>query len=324
MRNNIFFFSALFCLVLASCNKDEVIEPEKPTDNRRPITNMSSAFQDMVYEYTPAPGQFINELKTGGFTGEETSADAACAYALERLDMKRFVSLGAFGGYIVVGFDHSVVNLGGGYDFGILGNAFNSEYGSSNEPGIVWVMQDTNGNGKPDDAWYQLAGSEYNAPSTIHNYSVTYHRPASSAMPVQWTDSEGASGTIDYLKAHHNQDSYYPAWIKADSYTLTGTRLEPRNELDAETGDWANNSYPWGYADNVGSDCIDKGTSAGEAQTVGFKISNAVDAAGKAVTLPYIDFIKVQTAVQAKSGRLGENSCEVLAFRDLNPALASE
>lgn len=324
MKIDNFFFSALFCLVLASCNKDEVIEPDSPTDNRRPITNLSSAFQDMVYEYTPAPGQFINELKTGGFTGEETTPDAACAYALERLDQMRFVSLGAFGGYIVIGFDHSVVNLGTGYDFSIMGNAFNAKRGSSNEPGIVWVMQDTNGNGKPDDTWYQLAGSEYDAPTTVHDYTVTYRRPAADRMPVEWVDSDGATGTIDYLPAYHNQASYYPAWITADSYTLSGTRLEPRSEYDEDTGEWANNAYPWGYADNVGSDCIDKGIEDGEAQAVGFKISNAVDASGKSVTLPYIDFVKVQTAVMAKCGRIGENSCEVLSFHDLNPALQSD
>ena len=40
--------------------------------------------------------------------------------------------------------------------FAIQGNAFDS----SNEPGIVWVMQDVNGNGLPDDEWYELRGSE--------------------------------------------------------------------------------------------------------------------------------------------------------------------
>lgn len=324
MKSRNFFFSALVCLALVSCNKDEVIEPEKPTDHRRPITSASSAFQDMVYEYTPAPGQFINETKTGGFTGEETTPDAACSYALERLDLKRFVSLGAFGGYIIVGFDHSVVNLGAGYDFGITGNAFNRKNGSSNEPGIVWVMQDTNLNGKPDDTWYRLRGSEDQSPTTIHDYSVTYYRPEGPAMPVKWTDSEGQSGTIDYLRSHHNQDYYYPAWIKADTYTLRGTRLEPRNVLDPETGEWANNPYAWGYADNMGSDCLTPEADPAEAQTVGFKISNAVDASGQPAGLLYIDFVKVQTAVQSKSGRLGENSCEVLSFQDLNPALSAD
>lgn len=44
-------------------------------------------------------------------------------------------------------------------------------------------------------------------------------------MNVEWTDSEGGSGHIDYLQQYHRQDYYYPAWIPSDTYTLRGTRL---------------------------------------------------------------------------------------------------
>ena len=47
-----------------------------------------------------------------------------------------------------------------------------------------------------------------------------------------------------------------------------------------------------------------------------FKISNAIDANGKPVNLKYIDFIKVQVGVNAKSGWLGEVSTEVFGFFD--------
>ena len=70
--------------------------------------------------------------------------DEACAYAEESLAQKRYVSLGGFGGYLVVGFDHSIDNSGD-YDIAITGNAFDG----SSEPGIVWVMQDENGDGCP-------------------------------------------------------------------------------------------------------------------------------------------------------------------------------
>lgn len=52
-----------------------------------------------------------------------------------------------------------------GYDFAIEGNAFDG----SSEPGIVWVMQDVNGNGLPDDTWYQLKGSEYGKEETMRD-----------------------------------------------------------------------------------------------------------------------------------------------------------
>ena len=47
-----------------------------------------------------------------------------------------------------------------------------------------------------------------------------------------------------------------------------------------------------------------------------FKISNAIDANGNKVDLKYIDFIKVQVGVNAKSGWLGEVSTEVFGFFD--------
>ena len=95
---------------------------------RLPATPSSEASWTKVYEYTPAPGQFINELVSGGFTGAETTPEAAVAYAEERLRKGTWVSLGGWGGYIVVGFDHSIDNSSegyrGGYNFSITGNAF--------------------------------------------------------------------------------------------------------------------------------------------------------------------------------------------------------
>lgn len=82
----------------------------------------SSKLWNKVYEYTPAPGQFINETSTiGGMTGNETSPEAAVAWATQRLKDKLHVSLGSFGGYIIVGFDHSIPNSGNQYDFCVRG-----------------------------------------------------------------------------------------------------------------------------------------------------------------------------------------------------------
>ena len=48
-----------------------------------------------------------------------------------------------------------------------------------------------------------------------------------------------------------------------------------------------------------------------------YKISNAIHADGTEANLQYIDFIKVQCGVLAKSGWLGEVSTEVFSFEDL-------
>ena len=293
-------------------------------DRYRPATGDSSPLWNKVWEYTPAPGQFVGEMKTGGFDGTETTQEAAVAYAEGRLKEKIWVSLGAFGGYIVVGFDHSIPKRAmaeGEYDFTIQGNAFDG----SSEPGIVWVMQDINKNGEPDDEWYELRGSDTDKEGTIQNYAVTYYRPAGKQMDVQWTDSEGKSGCIDYLITYHQQDYYYPAWIKSDTYTLYGTRLAPNNVQDPATGYWDNQSYGWGYVDNfsetdnLGGDVVD-----GSGQTNGFRIANAMYRDGTPVDLQYVDFIKIQTGVQVKSGWLGEVSTEVFSFSDLSVAPDNE
>lgn len=290
----------------------------------RPKSGASKADWNKVYEYTPAPGQFINETKTGGFDGSQTTPEAAIAYAESRMSevdrdgnpYPNWVSLGGFGGYIVVGFDHSIDNSGD-YDIGILGNSFSG----SSEPGIVWVMQDENGNGLPDDTWYELAGSETGKAETIQNYAVTYYRPSGTMMPVLWIDNLGNSGEIDYLTQFHRQEYYYPLWIESDSYTLTGTCLAPRNYDASGNGSyWVNAEYDWGYVDNFSS--IDRLTgdenTTADANANHFKISNAIDFECQPIHLDYIDFVKVQVGVNAKSGWLGELSTEVCGFYDCN------
>ena len=143
------YLMAIAATLLASCNKDE-----EETEIQ--------GFK--VLEYRPAPGQFINE----GFdcqTMEESNA-----YAEERFNKKLYVSLGSFGGYITIKMPKEIKNRKG-YDFGIIGNPFSG----SSEPGIVWVSEDANGNGKADDVWYELKGSD----EPERDYSVTYHRKRS-------------------------------------------------------------------------------------------------------------------------------------------------
>ena len=276
-------------------------------DFYRPKNGASQADWNKVIEYTPAPGQFINELKTGGFDASHVTPEAAVSYAESRLMEGSWVSLGGFGGYVIVGFDHSIDNSRT-YDFGIISNAFDG----SSEPGVVWVMQDENGNGYPDDTWYELAGSETGKFETYRDYAVTYYRPSAPKMPVQWTDNYGNNGEIDYLQQFHNQDYYYPLWIGTDSYTLTGTRLEARNYDQSGNGSyWIQPHYDWGYADNFSPSDFNSENKANL-----FRISNVIDFEGNHVNLSHIDFVKVQCAVNSKSGWLGELSTEVCGFYD--------
>ncbi len=288
---------------------------ESEEERYRAANPGSSGLWNRVYEYTPGPGQFINETTAiGGMTGNETTPQQAIEWATQRLEQKQHVSLGSFGGYIIVGFDHSIPNTSNEYDFCIQGNAFDG----SSEPGIVWVMQDTNGDGLPNDEWFELKGSETGKEETIQDFEVTYFRPAAPRMNVQWVSSEGKSGWIDY-NSYHLQDYYYPLWIEEDSYRLTGTCLAARNVQSPASGFWDNKPYDWGYADNYGKDQIAGGSSVdGTGQRNGFNLSHAIYPDGTKADLKYIDFIKVQCGVLAKSGWLGEVSTEVFSFQDLS------
>lgn len=257
-----------------------------------------------IYEYTPAAGQFIGEDKSG-FTGQEQSAAEAAAYAERRLAEEKYLSLGAWGGYLVAGFDHSVEN-GEGADIVIAGNMFDG----SSEPAIVWVMQDSNGNGLPDDEWYELRGSEWGGNNHSTHYAVTYFRPAGDALPVCWRDNRGNSGQVPYISIH-SQPSYFPQWIEGESFTLYGSRLEMNTTIDP-SGKVVHKSYTWGYADNLGEDC--EAIGSGEAVRCRFDIANAVEADGSAVELQYIDFVRIQSAVNGTDATLGELSAEVLAI----------
>lgn len=294
-------FSALGCLLLAGCNKDEeIIRPLPPEET------LESMVVEVV-DYTPAPGQFIND-PSSGFTRIETPEEA-CSYASGRLEAGQYVSLGAFGGYIAVKCLTPVSN-NTGPDFYIAGNATDT----SSEPGIVWVMADVNGNGLPDDQWYELKGSRYGKEGFETGYSVTYHRPEKPGMPVWWTDNRGSSGEIPWMSAFHKQDYYYPAWIAADSYTLTGSRLPENAELDPTTGIWSLKPFEWGYADNYGEDRLTETIGSSILELVPFDLSDAVDTDGRALDLSRIDFIKVQTAVQVVAGVIGEGSTEICGF----------
>ena len=272
----------------------------------------SFAFADKVFEYVPAPTQYMNTITVAYQDG--FNEDERLKFASERLRKRSLLSLGAYGGYIVVGFSQPVPNVEGAYDFKIYGNAnynpnaWQDRPGGSAEPGIVLVSKDENGNGIPDDPWYELAGSEYGKDTETRDYEITYYRPQPENADVRWTDNQGNEGYV-YRNGYHTQDSYYPAWVDSPSYTLRGTCLGQNTSFDPSTGWQINEPFDWGYADNLGADYKNNALQA--------RIENAVYADGTPADLEYIDFVKIQTAINGKAGALGEISTEVCGVRDL-------
>lgn len=282
---------ATISLCFIACNKNEDIVIDNPPEE--------SGLNYTVIEYLPAPGQFINDPVIG--FNNITSSSEAIEKATSRLRQGLYVSLGGWGGYIVVKFHESIKNVEG-YDFYISSNSFDT----SNEPGIVWVMQDSNGNGEPDDTWYELKGSYFGQPGYERNYWVTYTRPGADEN-TPWIDSNGETGEVVWMGNHHNQPFYYPEWIKENTITFYGSRLPSQAEQES-TGLWVNKPFKWGYADNFGEDFFNDGLKNA------FEIDNAVTDDNLPIYLESIDFVKVQTAINAHTPLLGENSTEVCGF----------
>lgn len=271
-----------------------------------------------VLEYQPAPGQLINELPWGIPSASNSIVGTVSGS----------MSLGAFGGYVVFKFAAPVENHAEnpyGVDFTIFGNPS----AISAEPGIVSVMKDVNGNGLPDDTWYELVGSDYFFSTTIKNYAVTYTNPIQSvAANVLWSNNQGGSGTI-LANPFHTQP-YYPKadsfpQINAVQYTLSGTKI--KENIDRSMPAMIKSySKPFGYADNRlrgtapytlpdNPYTLEVENSGGDA----FDIDWAVDTNGDYVDLDVIHFVKVHNAVQSDMGWLGEVSTEITGAVDVAP-----
>ena len=270
-------------------------------------------------EYRPAPGQHINLEQTGTPQAAQNLAE----------NERSLVSLGAYGGYIILKFDEVCENDPDnpyGVDFTIFGNAFSG----SSEPGVVWVMKDENQNGKPDDAWYEIAGSHHFHSKTVRNYTVTYFKTDSGA--VRWEDEKGKFG---FIKANnYNTQQYYPTEryfpeYPRDSVVFTGMKLEATVN-STNSVQLSMPALDFGYADNhpkrQGVD-LTKPDNPYTRETEGaggdpIDISWATDKQGNYVDLNEIHFVKIATGYLADLGRLGEASTDVSYVVDILPDTA--
>lgn len=268
-----------------------------------------SPYINKVYEFVPAPGQFTNTMPKFEEGDTETTILEKVNASLVGKAPGTMICLGAFGGYVTVGFDHTIANVEGAKDFLVYGNAF----AGNAEPGVIMVMKDENGNGLPDDTWYEIAGSEYGKTGNILNYEITYYKPtaeddaSTNAIDkyIRWTDNLGGEGFIPKNTFH--KQPYYPQWITAESYTIKGTLLPSNARKDGTM--WKLDPFDYGYADNFPNNSED----------AKIDISWAVDANGNDAGLDGIDFIRIHTGVNQVCGMLGETSTEIQGVADLHP-----
>ena len=293
--------------------------PETPKD--------ASPYITKVLEYRPAPGQFVNTMPQYKEGDTQATMNEKALNAIGN-NTKGMITLGGYGGYVTVGFDHTIRNAKDANDFLVLGNAFEN----SSEPGIIKVAYDVNQNGQPDEEeWFEIAGSAHHAPKqetwyepakqagnsveTYRDYSITYKKPAKEPTTnkekenyIYWEDNKGHKG-YKVMNQFHSQP-YYPQWIEEEQLVFTGTCL-PQNGINQGTDKnpyFVLPSFTYGYADNYPNDAAE----------AAIDIDWAVDKNGNPANLPGVDFIKIYTGVNQENGWLGENSTEVCGVTDLN------
>ncbi|WP_353124056.1 hypothetical protein [Dysgonomonas capnocytophagoides] len=259
-------------------------------------TSQYSPYITAMYDFAPAPGTLANDCyKQDGYTKEDVMK-----IALGRIDntsVGYLLDLGSFGGSVVVGFDHTVINIPGERDFKVYGvNESVPNYVTA--PGLLFVAYDKNGNGKPDDdEWYEIKGSAHKDNIVDSNFSVTYHRPAKDKAPVQvgpfdpFQDresvlTENSLGESFYLSLLRNRKDLCPSWIDQDKFTYTGKRfnINIKPQVAAQYTLWQYDILDWGYVNAKDPD-ID--------------IDWAIDKDGNKVHLPGIDYIKVVNCVSS-------------------------
>jgi hypothetical protein len=212
-------------------------------------------------------------------------------------------SLGAAGGYWVYRVDPQPY-------YRISGNPM----ATWSEAGIVWVQEDKNGNGIPDEMWYELKGSDEYYPSAkeydkqiTRRYAITYVKGTGAPTvngydqvmrDIYWADSRGRSGKMG--------GGWSSPWgVTGDWVTFTGTLL--RDTGNIVTGDYSAFNEMGGYVD-----CWAYGERWSTKDTYArFHVEDAMRADGTPAHLQNIRFIKVQTAILFYGGIFGDVSTEI-------------
>jgi hypothetical protein len=206
-------------------------------------------------------------------------------------------SLGAFGGYMAWKLPASLVTAG---VFNIRGNPFPGW----SEPGVVWVSYDDNGNGIPDDTWYELKGNHDGFASTKKRYAMVHRRADSAGVVNEYGQTITQGCYADSLGRTGSFGSGWPKdWgvpdINGEQVIYSGTLLALGVNIPNST-----NNYE-GYVDATST------LSGSATYTTSFTKSNAIQADGSAISLAGVSFVKVQCAVFDVVGAMGEVSTEI-------------
>lgn len=303
----------------------------------------ASPFAVRVIEYSPAPGQWVNDARfhdpsaalgrpyAGGFDGQGGSS---------------LVSLGGFGGSIILAFDHTVEDHPlnpFGMDAIVFSNAFWVAEGGTPDANVHWaecatieISRDQNGNGLADDPWFLIPGSHIPDPSgqfsfvtwDSHVDDQTYPPPDASWIPPGFS---GIWRTYAYalpVEIFGPPRVVNPSLDPAREGIFGYAEYSPTLTLGDTNGDGFvdDPSVPPEAFYTVPDDPWTVGITAGSGGGDAFDVAWAIDPlTGSPANLSGFDFIRLTTAVHAIDfgapdfPGTNEKSAEIDAVADAAP-----
>jgi hypothetical protein len=286
-------------------------------------------FATAVVSYSPAPGQFVNNAN---YNNPARAIGPPAAAGTLAGDNTKVVSLGGFGGSIILKFAETVLDdpcNPFGLDAIVFGNAF-WVAGNANrrwaEGAVIEISLDANSNGLADDAWFVVPGSHGPLPTESQqwdNNAGTSTPPSNLAWypagaPPMFTTMGFALPVIFDVQVLQNPNglgaTLEGVWGYADcSPTLLLGDTNADNVVDAPMLG-ADEFYT--SPDNPLAVGITPGSGGGDA----FDITWATDpSTGAPGGLGGFDFIRITNGVNFIAGPQGEISPEISAVADARP-----
>jgi hypothetical protein len=256
---------------------------------------------DAVLEYTSMDPE-------SGFTDPQRAlGEPLGGLSLATPNNDDVVSLGIPGSRIVLKFDTPVTDDPAnpmGLDCIVYSNAFwvgGNPQVKFQEPAIIEISRDVNGNGLADDPWYLIPGSR---------------GFAANPFPV-----------VNEPAGINNEPPFDP--------TLLAGRIRNPNSTDGNSAT-DNTEYNWGYAELTPTapkyldnfvrpdDPFAVGLTARSGGGDAFDIAWAVDSSGQPANLSEFHFIRITSLVNRQLGTFGKASSEIAGVADVAAAVDSD
>ncbi len=295
-------------------------------------------FATTLIDYSPAPGQWVNDPN---FNNSDVALGRPYAGGFDSSGASSLVSLGGFGGSLMLGFDHTVLDdplNPFGMDAIVFGNAFWVSQSGSPDPNVHWaecatieISFDANGNGEADDQWYLIPGSHIPDPFgqfgfvtwddnvNDETYPPEHERWIPPGVGGVWStgayelpfDIFGPPRVVNPESDPNREGIYGYA-----EYSPTAALAVRDAANDSQSGMAAEDFY------TLPDDPLTVGRTKGSAGGDAFDIAWAINPdTGLPADLPGFDFIRLTTAVNAVDveGETLEKSAEIDAVADVAP-----